>query len=282
MGCFKKLSVFLLLALTLVRAQLSSFSCAISTLTMKKGDPPFEVCNKLVSGGGFVSKQWVTGTFGSLGDGMEATLISMYIDGEATPSIVYWPFELSAIPSLTAWGVVHSAPQQQPWGSPLFSRNSATSFVNNIPVPFSSSVRITLTFTGNASAVLYYQAHGMSAPTFRFGDVDLPTASRLVIQRNALTLPRLAYLPIVNFTSNSKGLIAAMAIAFTAPNLNTLEGCFNLYDTATTAFPGELHSTGTEDEFISSYYFDQGPFQGRNAGVYYKKDVPAQISMWRS
>jgi hypothetical protein len=242
----------------------SSFSCAISTLTLRKGDAPFEVCNRTFfeGGAGHISKQWITGTFGALGDGMEATLISIYLDGEATPSITYWPYELacvfstafvwsrrpppllhttpltlralsppcSAIPSLMAWGTIHSAPQQQPWGSPLFSRNSATSFVNNIPIPFLYSVRITLTYTGNASAVLYYQAHGImtqGVPTFHFGDLDLSINSRLVIQRNDLTLPRLAYLPIVNFTSGA-GVIAAMAIAFTAPNLNTLEGCFNV------------------------------------------------------
>lgn len=186
---------------------------------------------------------------------------------------------------MAAWGTVHSAPQQPPWGSPLFARNSATSFVNTIPIPFSSSVRITLTYTGNASSTLYYQAHGSysNGATFPFGGNQLDISARLVIQRNALVLPRLAYLPIVNFTSGS-GLIAAMAIAFSAPNLNTLEGCFNLYPTSATPFPGELHSTGTEDEFISSYYFDQGAFQGRDAGVYYKTDKPgrAEVSMWRS
>lgn len=191
------------------------------------------------------------------------------------------PYELTAIPSIEAWNTTHAA-EQPPWGSPLFSRNSGSSFVNTIPIPFSSSLRITLTYLGNGSAVLYYQAHGQyvqGSPAYLpFGSAKVPLSARLVIQRNALTLPRLAYLPILNFTAG-KGLVAAMAIAFTAPNLNTLEGCFNFYETAGTPFPGELHSTGTEDEFISSYYFDQGPYQGRNSGVYYKKDVAGMAAI---
>lgn len=237
----------------------STFSCAISTVTLKAGDAPFEVCNRALGGSGYISTQWMTGTFGALGDGMEATLVSIFLDGEAAPSITYWPYELSAIPSLAAWATVHGAPQQPPWGSPLFSRNSASSFTNTIPIPFSKSVRITLTYKGNASSTLYYQAHGSLSPdVFPFGGSKLDINARLVIQRNQLTLPRLAYLPIVNISAGSQGLIAAMAIAFVAPNLNTLEGCFNSYATSATPFPGELHSTGTEDEFISSYYFDQG------------------------
>lgn len=282
----RPLALLLALFITSSARTLGTFSCAISTITLRAGDPPYEVCKKTpITPHGFISTQWITGTFGRLGDGMETTLVSIYIDNEASPSLTYFPYEMTAIPSLAAWNTTHAA-EQPPWGSPLFSRNSATSFVNTMPIPFSTSVRITLTYTGNSSATLYYQAHGTYSDTGEvpFGFSTLPDGARLVIQRNALTLPRLAYLPIVNFSAGTSGLIAAMAIAFTAPNLNTLEGCFNLYSTAATPFPGELHSTGTEDEFISSYYFDQGAFQGYNAGVYYKHDNSegAAISMWRS
>lgn len=198
----------------------------------------------------------------------------------------FFPYELTGIPSLAAWNSTH-AEEQPPWQSPVWARNSGTSFTNTIPIPFVTSLKITLTFTGAAgkSAVLYYQAHGRLLSLidgFSFGGVELPISARLVVQRNDLVLPRLAYLPIVNVSAGSAALIAAMAIAFSAPNLNTLEGCFHSYVTAATSYPGELHSTGTEDEFLSSYYFDMGPFQGRGAGVYYKRSSPAALSMWRS
>ena len=268
-----------------------SFSCAISTVTLTAASPTYEVCS-LPPSSGYISTQWITGSgLPDLGNGMEDTQVQIFVDGEASPSITYFPYELTALPSLQAFNTSMGR-VQAPWGSPLFSRNSASSFTNTIPVPFASGLRIALHYTGSRSATLYYQAHGTlmgpanptDGSTFPFGGSRVPLTARLVIQRNALTLPRLAYLAIVNFTAG-EGLIAAMAIAFKAPNLNTLEGCFNLYKTATTPFPGQLHSTGTEDEFISSYYFDQGPFQGRNAGVYYKGnggEPVSTISMWRS
>lgn len=268
-----------------------SFSCAISTVTLTAASPGFEVCS-LPPAAGYVSTQWITGSgLPDLGNGMEDTQVQIFVNGEATPSITYYPYELTALPSLAAFNQSMRS-VQPPWGSPLFSRNSASSFTNTIPVPFSNGLRIVLQYTGQRSATLYYQAHGTvvtaanptDGSTFPFGGTRVPLTARLVIQRNALTLPRLAYLGIVNFTSG-EGIIAAMAIAFKAPNLNTLEGCFNLYKTAATPFPGELHSTGTEDEFISSYYFDQGPYQGRNSGVYYKGnggESVSTIAMWRS
>jgi len=88
-------------ALLLATAQAApfsaTFSCAISTITLRAGDAPFEVCNRKFSDAGYISTQWMTGTFGALGDGMEATLISIFLDGEATPSITYLPYELRCV-----------------------------------------------------------------------------------------------------------------------------------------------------------------------------------------
>jgi hypothetical protein len=41
------------------------------------------------------------------------------------------------------------------------------------------------------------------------------------------------------------------------------------YNSFDTPYPGQLHSTGTEDEFLSSYYFDLGPFESKTAGLLY-------------
>jgi hypothetical protein len=59
------------------------------------------------------------------------------------------------------------------------------------------------------------------------------------------------------------------------------------YSTSATPYPGQLHSTGTEDEFLSSYYFDLGPFESKTAGLLYKSVPsysadPVAIAMWRT
>jgi hypothetical protein len=59
------------------------------------------------------------------------------------------------------------------------------------------------------------------------------------------------------------------------------------YSTSNSPYPGQLHSTGTEDEFLSSYYFDLGPFESKTAGLLYKSVPsysadPVAIAMWRT
>ena len=58
--------------------QPQSFSCAISTYTLKAGGPAYEVCvvNASSSNGNFLSMQWFTGTFDKP-YGSESVLISM-------------------------------------------------------------------------------------------------------------------------------------------------------------------------------------------------------------
>lgn len=262
----------------------SSFACALSTYILNAHDPAVEACTYTSASGdgGYLSFQWFTGTFGKeAGDGAEMVLISVYIDGETTP-LSYFPYELGGTPSLTSYNLSLSAPKST-WSAGLWGRNSATSWTNSFPIPFSKSVRITLRNTAaTGRSVIYYQGHGLDGVAPSFGKVALPPRARLVLQRKALALPRLAYLNVSHFDSG-RGLVAAIAIAFTAPNQNTLEGCFHWYPTASMAYPGQLHSTGTEDEFLSSYYFDLGPFQARTAGVHYKTAHPTTaIAMWRT
>ena len=247
----RPLCLLALAAAGALAADPSSFSCAISTQTLHAGEPAATVCDMPAAGAGYVSLQWMTGTFGRLGDGLDNVLISLYLDGEAAPSLAYFPYELSGIPSAQAW---NATPRGSAWSGALFARYSATSFTNTMPIPFASGLKITLQYLGTTQCTVYYQAHGVLSAATRplFGGLPLPAGARMVMQRNSLTLPRLAYLAVANFSAGTSGLVAAIAIAFTAPNLNTLEGCFHFYPTSATPYPGQLHSTGTEDEFISS------------------------------
>ena len=260
----------------------TSFSCAVSTITLRAGAAEYELCTQ--AGAGYVSQQWFTGTFGALGSGAEAVLIRFYIDGEASASVSLFPYELAGTPSLAAYNTSRTA-NVRVWAAELWGRNSQSSWVNSFPVPFGASLRMTLQHVGaaGAQATVYYQAHGLLGAGASFGRLPLPAGARLALQRNDLVLPRLAYLPVSNFSTGG-GLLAAIAIAFVAPNLNTLEGCFHFYPTAAAPYPGQLHSTGTEDEFLSSYYFDLGPFQSKTAGLFYKQAAGPNtaVGMWRS
>jgi hypothetical protein len=73
----------------------TSFSCAVSTVTLTAGEPALTVCNHSVaagSGGGFASQHWMTGTDVSSPNGIDDVLIEIFIDGESTPSIAWYPY----------------------------------------------------------------------------------------------------------------------------------------------------------------------------------------------
>ena len=86
-----------------------TFSCAISTIHLLAGSP-YTVCDFPSAGGvSFISTQWLTGTFGQNGgSGCEYVLISLYLDGESTPSLSYYPYQLTGYPSFTAWNSTQS------------------------------------------------------------------------------------------------------------------------------------------------------------------------------
>ena len=151
------------------------------------------------------------------------------------------------------------------WTSALFQRNSATSWVNTLPIPFTTSYRVALSYTpASGATTIYFQAsrtaarqrpsghrswfpplplplrqtHGMDGVTPQLGLVPLPATARLHIDTGSLVMQPLDYLALVNRSAGEAGLIAGVSIAFTAPNENTLEGCTHLYSTAATPYPG--------------------------------------------
>ena len=74
----------------------------------------------------------------------------------------YYPYELAAMPSPDAYN--HSLKYMPAlWSAELWGRNSASSWVNSMPIPFSYHLRITLQFTApSGHATIYYQ--GTSNP----------------------------------------------------------------------------------------------------------------------
>jgi hypothetical protein len=191
------------------------------------------------SPGGFLSLQWFTGTFGDVGGGCESVMVHVYLDGEEAPSLSYCPYELAGVPSIEAFA---ATPAEATWSSALYGRYSKTSWNSNLPVPFLTSIAITLEFKptveGPVATAVYYQAHGMDGVAPAFGNFGaLPSGARLEIQKqNPLALKGLGYLSVVDVPSGSSGLVAGLSLAFEAPNLNTLEGCFHFFPTANTTY----------------------------------------------
>ncbi len=79
-----------------------------------------------------------------------------------------------------------------------------------------------------------------------FGGVPLPTTARMQLQVFNQTVQPLEYVPIVNIPTGN-GMVVLVTLAFSAANLNTLEGCVRLLANGE-SYPGTLLATGTEGE----------------------------------
>ena len=83
--------------LSVVHAAPSSFSCAVSTVTLHAGQPALTVCDHTAapgSGGGFASQHWMTGTNVAGPYAVDDVLIEIFIDGEASPSVKLYPYQV--------------------------------------------------------------------------------------------------------------------------------------------------------------------------------------------
>jgi hypothetical protein len=183
----------------------------------------------------------------------------MYIDGEATPSIQFQP-------SL-ACGVGFDD-NQAAWGNDFFGKQADSGgWYSNIRVPFSRSINITYqSAPGAANDVIYMWVRGQENLPVVVGEYALPPSARLILQKTSGAVPALGYVNVVDVPTGS-GLILGTVLSFSAGNLNTLEGCHHLYTPYTAPYPGILLSTGTEDYFVSAYYFNAGVFHGPVSGL---------------
>lgn len=101
------------------------------------------------------------------------------------------------------------------------------------------------------------QVRGAENLPINIGGVPVPTSARLNVQVTNMTLQPLEFAPVAAAPRGTNGVLALHTLSFTAPNLNSLEGCYHAYTPGNASFPGMLLSSGTED------YFDSGASHGQ-------------------
>jgi hypothetical protein len=222
-----------------------------------------------------VIHMWWTGGASS----NDNTTLRFYLDGAASPSI-----ELQVA---RACGVGFGD-ESAPWGNRFFGHGAATTgWSNAIPIPFGASVVVTASNPVQTENWLYVRGVEMplAGPGLSFGgSVTLPTSARLQLQVVRGTFAPLSFVDVAAvdpaaFAARRGGGGAALAGAYVfatyleidSGNQNVLEGCYRVFNAFSNAtrdgqWPGELIATGTEDYFLSSYYFNAGPFHLENAG----------------
>lgn len=206
---------------------------------------------------GVITEQWFTGI--KVMD--ENMRICIYIDGETEASIDFM--------LLLAHGIGFTEAEENqyiPWGTQRLAHAADGGIYNTYRIPFSKSFRVTATHPNGGS--FFYIIRGVENYPLILGDLQLPPNTRLRLFKNVnVELKPLDFITLAN-VSGSGGAVFQVTLAANSTDYNYLEACVraNIDDSATTTFL----SSGTEDFFLSAYYFNKGPHHLDNAGLTFK------------
>lgn len=214
---------------------------------------------------GVLTEQWFTGN-----DCMNNnSLIRYYIDDEVEPSIEGYLYMMHGI------AFVDALPGN-PWGTKWVGcLASGGGLYNTIRFPYNKRIRVTL--QAKKSGLFWFILRGMENYPVIIGDNQLPSNARLRLSKiEKKTYPSFQFLSLANSTKNA--LIFMVNIAGESKDFNYLEGCLRILHGNNTQ-PSYL-SSGTEDFFLSAYYYNEGMYQTDHSGLTYLKH-PGTMSAYK-
>jgi hypothetical protein len=212
-------------------------------------------------GKGCLTHMW----FGGDWSGYEKTRVRVYVDGEQAPSIDM------------ALGLGHGqgfADQTAPWGADRLGRTGYPSGIyNTYRIPFGKSVRVTAqrARTSPAASAFWWIVRGTENLPLTLGGVRLPESARLRLYRlenhTASPLEEFGLCDVQGPGALYQVTIAARGLRETGgwKSLSFLEACMRAYlDGATEPV---FLSSGLEDYFLGTYYFNRGRYANNVAGL---------------
>jgi hypothetical protein len=208
-------------------------------------------------GEGCLTHMW----FGGDWPGYESTRIRFYIDEETKPSIDMQLFAGHGI----GWG-----DQSAPWGSALVGKTGQPSgLYNTYRIPFGKSIRVTgqVGKTVVSPQPFWWIFRGVENLPVWHGHIQLPKNARLRLQvsENVMLDPLQA---IEISQSSAAGALYQVMLAVKSKNFSYLEGMLRAYIDG--AKEPVMLSSGTEDYFLGTYYFNRGMYHLPLAGLTHK------------
>ena len=188
----------------------------------------------------------------------ERMRIRIYVDGESEASIDFL--------LLLGHGVGYTEAEEVqyvPWGTRRVAHAADGGIYNTYRIPFSKSLKVTATHP--VGGTFWYIIRGVENYPLVLGDLQLPSTSRLMLYKNVnVQLSPLQFITLANI-SNSAGAVLQVTLAGNSSDYNYLEACFRavIDGSSSTTFL----SSGTEDFFLSAYYFNRGIYHLDNAGL---------------
>jgi len=223
-------------------------------------------------GVGTLTHMWFGGSWPRWGD----TRIRIYIDGENKAGIDMALFLGHGI----GW-----ADDSAPWGTNRLGKTGRPSGVyNTYRIPFGKGVKITAELAPNVRQpqVFWWIVRGLTNYPVQLGSIALPTSARLhLYRREQVDAKPLEEVELLS--TKRKGLLYCVTLAAASGNFNYLESCLRVFPNGRKD-PLWL-SSGTEDYFLGTYYFNAGLYHLPLAGLTHldpdKAGSPFRFSAYR-
>jgi hypothetical protein len=271
-----KHSAILFAAVMLLAPDSKSFAAGLESIetigTMGKGERVLEGGREAVlfehQGKGCLTHFWFGGNF----KGVEDTRIRYYVDGETTASIdmdLYMGHGIGFNDNHAPWSTKHVGK--------IGKRNGV---YNNYRIPFGKSIRVTAQRSADAAdnPQIWWIIRGMENGRVSLGGMELPETARLkLIRRENYEASPLEEFDLCDV--EGRGALYQVAIAARGDKLTYLEACIRAY-LGKSKTPLML-SSGLEDYFLGTYYFDTGKFHADMAGLTHFDKEAGSFSAYR-
>jgi hypothetical protein len=201
----------------------------------------------------------------------ENTTIRIFIDGEEYPSIEFLVLLGHGVGFIDSHTENHA-----PWNTKRISADASSNMYNTYQIPFSKSFKVTA--TDPVGGTFWYIIRGVYNYPLIFGALQLPSTARLRLYKNVkVDLLPFEFINLVDI-HGSAGVLFQVTLAASSSDFTYLEGCMRAYidgSNSTTYL-----SSGTEDFFLSAFYYNSGLFHSDNSGLTYKAN-PGTMSAYK-
>lgn len=223
------------------------------------------------TGTGCLTHFWFGGNF----NGVEDTRIRYYVDGEEKASIDM---------DLYMGHGIGFNDNQAPWATKYIGKiGEKNGIFNNYRIPFGKSVKVTAQKSKDADTnpKIWWIIRGAENCRVSIGNVELPGEARLKLCR----LEDYTAEPLEEFNLcdvSGSGAVFQVTIAAQGlgkKNISYLEACMRAY--LNKAEEPVMLSSGLEDYFLGTYYFDTGKYYADIAGLTHLNKANSSFSAYR-
>ena len=163
-----------------------------------------------------------------------------------------------------------------PWGKKRIGHlASGGGLYNTYRVPFQKSIKIS--FVPKGRGAFWFFVRGVENYPIIIGDIELPKDAKLKLYKlENVTMQPFEYALLAS-TKDKAGMLYQVTMATKSETFGALEACFRaVIDSGNIQYL----SSGTEDLFLSAYYYDQGIYHTSHAGLTYK-EWPGTMSAYK-